>query len=213
MLVEGYEDYYLNSNEPIGVINNLLDDQQDAKIVRDILQKQIDKEKEKQEQNQLENKQYQEKIIPLKQKLSELESQIFELFGALNKNNSLYKATLNTLSTDEFNSLVSYLKSIGCIVIPDFNQKLTFLHLFNDKHEEQRVKISKSLFSTLPSDIKIKKNKDFDLRDFLNHKVKINEQFFNFKSFTQRYNLSFSFILDNYSYLEPLIVRNNIERF
>ena len=212
-LYDTHEEYELTSKTLITVIDNLLDDDSDIKTVKTILQKQIDKDK----QQKLAAEEYAEHLIateiePKEAKLKEVKSQIIQLFDSVSDNASLYRCNLGKLSKDDFSNLVSYLKELKCLIISGNEQSLYFIHFFKQGKDE-RIQLSQELFDSISHPVKLKKNKIFDFRDFLNHTFTFKDESLNFKGFISPDNFNFNFILRHSEELNKLIIQKSVKSF
>ncbi len=212
-LYDTHEEYELTSKTLITVINDLLDDDSDIKTVKTILQKQIDKDKQK----KLAAEAYAEHLIeteikPKEAKLKEVKSQIIQLFDSVSDNASLYRCNLRNLSKDDFSNLISYLKELKCFVISGNEQSLYFIHFFKQGKDE-RIQLSQELFDSISHPVKLKKNKIFDFRDFLNHTFTFKDESLNFKGFISSDNFNFDFILKHSEELNKLIIQKSVKSF
>lgn len=212
-LYDTHEEYELTSKTLITVINDLLDDDSDIKTVKTILQKQIDKDKQK----KLAAEAYKEHLIeteikPKEEKLKEVKSHIIQLFDSVSDNASVYKCNLGNLSKDDFSNLVSYLKELKCLVISGNEQSLYFIHFFKQGKDE-RIQLSQELFDSISHPVKLKKNKTFDFRDFLNYTFTFKDESLNFKGFISPDNFNFDFILRYSEELNKLIIQKSVKSF
>lgn len=212
-LYDTHEEYELTSKTLITVINDLLDDDSDIKTVKTILKKQIDKDKQK----KLAAEAYKQHLVeteikPKEEKLKKVKSQIIQLFDSVSDNASVYKCNLGNLSKDDFSNLISYLKELKCFVISGKEQSLYFIHFFKQGKDE-RIQLSQELFDSISLSVKLKKNKIFDFRDFLNHTFTFKDESLNFKGFISPDNFNFNFILRHSEELNKLIIQKSVKSF